>query len=49
MVFLHGGAFMFGSNSKDVYNPEYLLRKDVVVIVVNYRLGIFGKIELKLY
>ncbi|KAG4069037.1 hypothetical protein HA402_008348 [Bradysia odoriphaga] len=42
MVFLHGGAFVFGSNSKDAYNPEYLLRKDVVVIVVNYRLGIFG-------
>lgn len=43
MVFLHGGAFVFGSNSKDFYNPEYLLRKDVVVVVVNYRLGIFGK------
>lgn len=48
MVFLHGGAFMFGSNSKEVYNPEYLLMKDVIVVVVNYRLGIFGELIFKL-
>lgn len=48
MVYLFGGAFMFGSKSKDVYNPEYLLRKDVVVIVINYRIGIFGKFYLKI-
>lgn len=44
MVWIHGGAFILGSNSKDYYNPEYLLRKDVVVITVNYRLGAFGKL-----
>lgn len=43
MVFFHGGAFMFGSNTKDLYSPEYLLRKDVLLVVVNYRLGAFGK------
>lgn len=43
MVYLYGGSFIFGSNAKYLYNPEYLLRKDVVVIVINYRLGIFGK------
>lgn len=49
MVWIHGGAFLLGSNSKDFYNPEYLLRKDVVVIAINYRLGAFGKlIQLKL-
>lgn len=42
MVFFHGGAFMFGSNSKDIYNPEFLLRKDIVLVVVNYRLGALG-------
>lgn len=42
MVFFHGGAYMFGCNNKELYNPEFLLRKDVVVVTVNYRLGAFG-------
>lgn len=44
MVWIHGGAFYFGSNSKDFFNPEFLLRKDVVLISINYRLGAFGKL-----
>lgn len=44
MLWIHGGAFIMGSNSKEMYNPELLLRKDVVVICINYRLGAFGKI-----
>lgn len=44
MVWIHGGAFILGSNSKDFYNPEFLLRKDIILIAVNYRLGAFGKI-----
>lgn len=47
MVWIHGGAFILGSNSKDFYNPEFLLRKDVVLIAINYRLGCFGKITTK--
>lgn len=49
MVFFHGGAFMFGSNAKDLYNPEYLLRKDIVLVVVNYRLGSLGKFVIRYY
>lgn len=45
MVYLHGGGFMNGSNCKDVYNPEFLLRKDVVLVVVNYRLGALGRCQ----
>lgn len=44
MVWIHGGAFMTGSNSKNFYNPEFLLRKDIVLIAINYRLGCFGKL-----
>lgn len=43
MVWIHGGALMYGSNSKDLSNPEFLLRNDVVVIAINYRLGAFGE------
>lgn len=45
MVWIHGGAFVIGSNTKDIYNPEYLLQKDIVLVVVNYRLGAFGKFK----
>lgn len=43
MVWIHGGAFILGSNSKDFYNPEFLLRKDIVLFAINYRLGAFGE------
>lgn len=46
MVWIHGGAFIIGSNTKDIYNPEYLLQKDIVLVVINYRLGAFGKLKV---
>lgn len=43
LVNLFGGGFMYGSNSKDFFDPEFLLRQDVVLVTVNYRVGVFGK------
>lgn len=43
MVWIHGGAFIVGGKAKEYYNPEFLLRKDIVLIAMNYRLGAFGK------
>lgn len=43
MVWIHGGAFILGSNAKLLSNPEYLLRNDVVVVSINYRLGAHGE------
>lgn len=41
MVWFHGGGFRFGSG--DAYRPEPLVAAgDVVVVTVNYRLGVFG-------
>lgn len=42
MVWIHGGAFMAGAGSLDMYDGEKLAEKDVVVVTVNYRLGPFG-------
>lgn len=42
LVWIHGGAFILGSCSKDFYNPEFLMRTDIVVVGINYRLGAFG-------
>ncbi|MGW9074579.1 carboxylesterase/lipase family protein [Streptomyces yangpuensis] len=41
MVWFHGGGFFSGSG--DVYRPDrQAVRGDVVVVTVNYRLGVFG-------
>ncbi|KAI4456237.1 carboxylesterase [Holotrichia oblita] len=42
MVFFHPGGFYEGSCNSLVYGPEYLLDKDVVLVVPNYRLGSLG-------
>jgi para-nitrobenzyl esterase len=41
-VYLHGGANTEGSGSIDSYNGEGLAKKGLVMITVNYRLGVFG-------
>lgn len=46
MVYIHGGGFIYGSNSKDIWNPEYLLQKDVILIVPSFRIGAFGFLSL---
>lgn len=42
MVWIHGGALTRGSGSINVYDGEALAKKGVVVVTLNYRLGIFG-------
>ncbi|HEY6253946.1 MAG TPA: carboxylesterase family protein, partial [Candidatus Angelobacter sp.] len=42
MVWIHGGGFTRGSGTGIAYDGEVLARKGVVVVTINYRLGIFG-------
>jgi para-nitrobenzyl esterase len=43
LVWLHGGAFVFGAGSLPLFNGARLAaRGDVVVVTLNYRLGLFG-------
>ncbi|XP_013197467.1 juvenile hormone esterase-like [Amyelois transitella] len=46
VVFIHGGGFAFGSGDSDVYGPEYLVSKRVIVITFNYRLNVLGFLSL---
>ncbi len=47
MVWIHGGAFVIGSGSQELYNGSGLAaRGDVVVVTLNYRLGAFGFLRL---
>ena len=42
MVWIHGGAFILGSGSTPGYNGADLASKGVVVVTINYRLGVLG-------
>jgi para-nitrobenzyl esterase len=42
MVWIHGGAFVFGSTSQPIYEGSRLAEKGVVLVTVGYRLGPFG-------
>ena len=42
MLWVYGGGFLVGSSSMPMYEGEALARKGVVVVTINYRLGIFG-------
>ena len=45
MVWIHGGGFIFGSSSfeADLYGPGYILDRNVILVTINYRLGVMGK------
>lgn len=39
---VHGGSFDSGSGNSWVYGPDFLVNENVVVVTINYRLGILG-------
>ncbi|HEX5084247.1 MAG TPA: carboxylesterase family protein, partial [Blastocatellia bacterium] len=41
-VWIHGGAFTEGSGEVAVYDGAELAKKGLVVVTINYRLGVFG-------
>ncbi|MEY4761229.1 MAG: hypothetical protein RLZZ200_1085 [Pseudomonadota bacterium] len=42
MVWIHGGAFHFGSGAQPAYDGQHLARRGVVLVSINYRMGRFG-------
>ncbi|MGW8329124.1 carboxylesterase/lipase family protein [Streptomyces sp. NPDC055897] len=46
MVFVHGGGFVAGSTSADLYDGAAFARDGVVLVTLNYRLGIAGFLDL---
>jgi para-nitrobenzyl esterase len=42
LVFIHGGGFNEGSGGIDVYDGTNLAKRKIVVITINYRVGLFG-------
>lgn len=44
VIFIHMGAFYYGSGN--IYGPDFLIDKDIIVVTFNYRLGPFGFLTL---
>nr|AHI17927.1 carboxylesterase [Sogatella furcifera] len=42
MVFIHGGGFVDGDAASDLYGPQKLLVKDIILVTLHYRLGFLG-------
>lgn len=47
MVWVHGGAYIFGAASQKLFDGQSLVSGgDVVLVTINYRLGAFGFLDL---
>lgn len=47
MVWLHGGAYVLGASSQPLYDGSRLAsRGDVIIVSLNYRVGVFGFLDL---
>ncbi|KAJ8723143.1 hypothetical protein PYW08_003055 [Mythimna loreyi] len=42
MFYIHGGGFYSGSGNDDICAPEFLVRKGVILVTINYRLEVLG-------
>lgn len=46
MVWVHGGANVSGASLQPIYDGQHFARSGVVCVTLNYRLGVFGFLEL---
>lgn len=44
MVWIHGGSHQSGAGSQSIYQANQLVANGVVLVTINYRLGVFGYI-----
>lgn len=47
MMWIHGGAYIFGTGSNPIYDGSILAKRgNIVIVTINYRLGAFGFLSL---
>ena len=44
--FIHGGGFMWGSASSTEFGPDFLVQQDILVVTIQYRVGVFGELQV---
>ncbi len=43
MFWIHGGSFRVGSGALPIYDGDAIVARDVILVTVNYRLGLLGR------
>lgn len=46
MVFIHGGGYVSGSSSEELYGAAKFMDKDIVLVTLNYRVSVLGGLFL---
>ena len=46
MVWIHGGALINGANVYAEYGPKHFMKRNVIVVTINYRLGPLGFLSM---
>lgn len=46
MFWIHGGAYSEWSGNDELFGPDFLIDQYVIVVTINYRLGVFGFLTL---
>lgn len=42
VVWIHGGFLQRGGFSRQTYGPKFLVKHDIILITINYRVGVYG-------
>lgn len=42
LVWIYGGGFRYGFSGRYLYGPSYLVRHDIILVTINYRVGPYG-------
>ncbi|XP_058461094.1 esterase B1-like [Malaya genurostris] len=42
MVYIYGGGFTEGTSGTELYGPDFLIQKDILLVTLNYRVGALG-------
>lgn len=42
LFWIHGGRFLYGNGGRAKFGAKYLVEKDVVLVTINYRVGLYG-------
>lgn len=48
MLFIHGGGYSENSATDWVYGPDFLVENRIILVTINYRLGVLGFLSLDL-
>lgn len=48
LFFIHGGGYIEGSGNDLFHGNDFIVEQNVILVTINYRLGIFGFLSLDL-